>query len=54
MGIAAPAIFFTSKAEAADLARYAAEGALGTIPKPFDPLKLGRQIVELWERAPPG
>ena len=48
-GIQAPAIFLTAKADPRDVARYAALGALGTIPKPFDPLKLGRQILALWE-----
>lgn len=49
LGVRAPAIFFTSKAEPADRERYASAGALGTIPKPFDPLKLRKQILELWE-----
>lgn len=48
LGIAAPAIFFTTKIETADLVRYRAAGAIGTIAKPFDPLKLGGQILAIW------
>jgi two-component system OmpR family response regulator len=47
-GVTAPAIFFTSKTEAEDRARYLAAGAIGTIPKPFDPLKLRTQVQHLW------
>ena len=53
-GIASPVIFFTAKAETADLARYRAAGAIGTIAKPFDPLKLGGQILALWNSAAGG
>jgi CheY-like chemotaxis protein len=48
-GIGAPAVFFTAKSSAADLASFRAAGAIGTVSKPFDPLKLGRQLVEIWE-----
>ena len=47
-GIQAPAIFFTALLNANDLERYKAAGAIGTLPKPFDPLKLGRQITQMW------
>lgn len=50
-GLDTPVIFFTSSASPQDIARYASLGALGTIPKPFDPLKLGRQVLALWEAA---
>lgn len=53
-GVTAPAIFFTSRAEPADRARYASAGALGTIQKPFDPLRLRRQILQLWTEAQAG
>ena len=56
-GVTVPAIFFTAKTQAADLATYRAAGAIGTVAKPFDPLKLGRQLVEIWKSresaAPP-
>jgi CheY-like chemotaxis protein len=47
-GIQAPAIFFTALLNANDLERYKTAGAIGTLPKPFDPLKLGRQIAQIW------
>lgn len=50
-GIATPVVFFTVSASPQDVARYAALGALGTIPKPFDPLKLGKQVLAIWEAA---
>ena len=47
-GIRAPAIFFTARISSSDLERYRAAGAIGTLAKPFDPLKLGRQITQIW------
>lgn len=44
----APAIFFTARINPSDLERYRAAGAIGTVSKPFDPLKLGRQITAIW------
>ena len=52
-GIGAPAIFFTARIQPADLERYRAAGAIGTVSKPFDPLKLGRQIAQIWAEAFP-
>jgi CheY-like chemotaxis protein len=54
-GVATPAVFFTAKSNPGDLANYLAAGAIGTVSKPFDPLKLGRQLVEIWTRrdSPP-
>lgn len=53
LGVGAPAIFFTSRAGASDLARYRLAGALGTIAKPFDPLKLAAQIRALLDEPRP-
>ncbi|HEX4942845.1 MAG TPA: response regulator [Usitatibacteraceae bacterium] len=47
-GIHVPAIFFTARINPAELERYRAAGAIGTVSKPFDPLKLGRQITQIW------
>lgn len=49
-GVSVPAVFFTAKSNPGDQAAYLAAGAIGTVSKPFDPLKLGRQITELWMR----
>jgi two-component system OmpR family response regulator len=51
-GVAAPVVFFTSRQAPGDLARYAKAGALGTIAKPFDPLRLARQLSRLWDSRP--
>ena len=51
-GLAAPAIFFTARLKPEDVGRYRELGVLGVIPKPFDPLKLGAQLRELWEKRP--
>jgi len=47
-GIVAPAVFFTARINPSDIDRYRAAGAIGTVSKPFDPLKLGRQIIQIW------
>lgn len=47
-GIRAPAVFFTARINPSDLERYRAAGAIGTLSKPFDPLKLGRQLTAIW------
>jgi len=53
-GTGVPAIFFTARINPSDLARYREAGAIGTLSKPFDPLKLGRQITQIWmENHPP-
>jgi two-component system OmpR family response regulator len=47
-GVAAPAVFFTARINPSDIDRYKAAGAIGTVSKPFDPLKLGRQLTQIW------
>jgi DNA-binding response OmpR family regulator len=49
-GLSAPAVFFTARLNAKDAERYRDLGVLGVIPKPFDPLKLGAQLREMWGR----
>lgn len=46
-----PVIFLTGRRDAADQARCAALGAAGCITKPFDPLRLGDQVLSLWQPA---
>jgi CheY-like chemotaxis protein len=48
---AIPAIFITAKVMPPDLRRVLPLGALGIISKPFDPLKLGDQVMALWNTA---
>ena len=47
-GIGAPAVFFTARINPSDVERYRTAGAIGTVSKPFDPLKLGKQITQIW------
>lgn len=42
-----PAIFMTAKVHGAEAAAYLTAGAIGVIPKPFDPVSLGERIREL-------
>lgn len=53
-GVHAPAVFFTAKINPADLQGYRDASAIGTIHKPFDPLKLSRQLEEIWAKRPTG
>src|SRR5579872_7176912 len=46
--ITAPAIFFTARLKAYEMEGYRDLNVLGVIPKPFDPLKLGGQLREMW------
>jgi CheY-like chemotaxis protein len=45
-----PAIFMTAKAQHSDVRRLLDQGALDVIIKPFDPMTLASQIVEIWTR----
>lgn len=46
-----PVIFMTAKVEKPEVERYLSLGAAGVISKPFDPLKLPREIEQILERA---
>jgi CheY-like chemotaxis protein len=46
-----PGIFITAKVMPVDLRRVLPSGALGIISKPFDPLKLGGQVMALWHKV---
>jgi two-component system OmpR family response regulator len=47
-----PVIFMTAKALPQEVARFRAMGAVAVIPKPFDPMQLGQQVVAIWEGLP--
>ncbi len=44
---AIPVVFLTAKVQARDIERLKSLGAKGVVPKPFDPMTLGKQIGEL-------
>ncbi|MBI3221734.1 MAG: response regulator [Nitrosomonadales bacterium] len=48
---ATPVVFMTAKVQANEIASYRQMGALGVIPKPFDPMTLAEQVQQIWERA---
>jgi two-component system, OmpR family, response regulator len=44
-----PVIFMTAKAMPQEIMRFHELGALGVIPKPFDPMRLTQQVFAMWE-----
>jgi CheY-like chemotaxis protein len=46
---AIPVIFMTAKVQKQEIERYLAIGAIGVIPKPFDPMALPAQIRQIVE-----
>jgi CheY-like chemotaxis protein len=49
--LATPVIFMTAKVQGSEVEHYKTLGALGVIPKPFDPMQLALQVRQLWESA---
>ena len=45
-----PVVFMTAKAMPQEVARFTQLGAAAVIAKPFDPMRLGEQVIELWEK----
>ncbi len=48
-----PVVFLTASSQEDERARFASLGALGVIPKPFDPLFLPAEVERLWALATP-
>lgn len=46
-----PVIFMTAKVQQAEIEGYKKLGAIGVIPKPFDPMTLADQVRKLWDAA---
>lgn len=46
-----PAIFMTARVQPSEVAELIAEGAIGVIAKPFDPMTLAASIKKMWEAA---
>ena len=47
-----PFIFMTAKVQKREIAHYLALGAVGVIHKPFDPMTLADDVLQLWLSAP--
>jgi CheY-like chemotaxis protein len=43
-----PVVFMTARSMPAEVARLVAAGAAAVIAKPFDPLALGTQLLDIW------
>lgn len=43
-----PVVFMTAKVQPSEMAHYRELGAIGVIPKPFDPMTLASQVEEVW------
>lgn len=50
-GRTVPVIFMTAKAQPQEIADYKGLGAIGVIPKPFDPITLGDEVRKIWNLA---
>lgn len=46
-----PVILMTARVQPSEIAEYEAMGAIGVIPKPFDPMTLADDIVAVWKKA---
>jgi len=46
-----PVIYMTAKAQRHEVDRYMSAGALEVIIKPFDPVRLGRQVQNIWDTS---
>jgi two-component system, OmpR family, response regulator len=44
-----PVVFLTARVQPQDRSRYLAEGAIGVIAKPFDPMTLAAQLLDILE-----
>lgn len=46
-----PVIFMTAKVQPSEVEQFKSIGALGVIPKPFDPMTLAGTVRGIWEKA---
>ncbi len=49
-----PVVFMTARVQPHELRDYMALGAAGVISKPYDPVTLTQQLVDIWRRQIPG
>jgi CheY-like chemotaxis protein len=48
-----PVIFVTARVQSPEVEDYKRCGAIGVIPKPFDPMSLAAGVSDLWKRQGP-
>jgi two-component system OmpR family response regulator len=46
-----PVIFLTARMQERQVDEYQALGAIGVLPKPFDPILLHSQVLEIWKTS---
>jgi len=46
-----PIAFMTAKVQKSEINEFIQLGAIGVIPKPFDPMTLSEEVRSLWEKA---
>ena len=51
-GFDVPVVFMTARLQPAEIEEYRAQGAIGVIPKPFDPMTLAEEIRALVASRP--
>ncbi|TAH34209.1 MAG: response regulator [Alphaproteobacteria bacterium] len=49
-----PVVFMTAKVQSNEVAEFIKCGAIGVIPKPFDPMTLPQDVQKQWESANAG
>lgn len=47
-----PVVFMTARVQKEELEEYIKMGAVGVIPKPFDPLSLAAELQNIWSKLP--
>ncbi len=50
-GESIPVIFMTAKVQSHEVPHYKALGAVGVISKPFDPMTLAEQVMDLYQKG---
>lgn len=48
-----PVVFMTARVQREELEAYSKMGAVGVIPKPFDPLSLASELQKIWSKLSP-
>lgn len=43
-----PVVFMTARVQPKEVSHYLAMGAIGVIPKPFDPMTLASEVRDIW------
>jgi CheY-like chemotaxis protein len=50
-GLDVPVIFMTARVRGAEVSQYLEMGAVGVVPKPFDPVSLASEVRQLWSAS---